>query len=157
MVPPLWLVELIELLVSMVLLVFGFVFGRWNDQTHIRRLKRDEMRLQHIMVTPFGKISATETTVESVLVNGNVVMSVDYFKRFVAAIFSLFGGRLGQYEALLDRARREAMIRMKQKAHRLGARSVVNMKIETTSISKGEYSTGSTIEVCVYGTAMVKK
>ena len=89
------------------------------------------------------------------LVTGSTVVSVDYFKRFVAALRNLFGGRVTPYESLLDRARREAVLRMKAEAQALGASLVFNIKYETASISKGGGYTIGSIEVLAYGTALI--
>ena len=88
--------------------------------------------------------------------SGNVVISVDYFKRFVAGLRNLVGGRITTYETLLDRARREAILRMKEQAHGLGGYIVFNVKLETASISKGRKNTVGSVEVLAYGTAFVK-
>ena len=88
------------------------------------------------------------------LVHGNVVISSDYFKMFVASLRKLVGGRLRSYESLLDRGRREAVLRMKQQAQSLGANQVINVKFETSSISKGAQGNLGSIEVLVYGSAI---
>ncbi len=89
-------------------------------------------------------LQATEVT----LVNGSVVIASDYFKQFIASLKNFFGGRLSSHESLLDRARREAMLRMKTQAHVWGAREVVNVKLSTSFID----SIG--IEVTATGTAI---
>ncbi len=83
-----------------------------------------------------------------------MVISVDYFKRSVAGLRALVGGRMKTYETLLDRARREAILRMKQQAKQLGANMVFNVKLETASISKGAKDSIGSVEVYAYGTAM---
>ena len=79
----------------------------------------------------------SEPHYDQALVTGSTVISVDYFKRFLAALRNLFGGRVTAYESLLDRARRESLLRMKEQAAALGASMVFNVKYETASISKG--------------------
>ena len=101
-------------------------------------------------------IPAQLTQCKTFLVSGNVVVSIDFFKKFVAGLKSLVGGRLTSYESLLDRARREAILRMKESAIRNGGKLIVNVRIETASISKhssNRYSIGS-VEVVAYGTAI---
>ena len=45
------------------------------------------------------------SAVETVgLVSGNVVVSVDHFKRFLAGLRNIVGGRLKAYETILDSA-----------------------------------------------------
>jgi uncharacterized protein YbjQ (UPF0145 family) len=84
-----------------------------------------------------------------------VVISIDYFKRISAALRSLLGGRVTAYESLLERARREAILRMKQRAFDSGASHVINVKLETTSISKGYRKQVGSVEVYAYGTALI--
>jgi uncharacterized protein YbjQ (UPF0145 family) len=89
------------------------------------------------------------------LVIGSVVVSIDYFKRFLAGLRNLFGGRVTAYETLLDRARREALLRMKEQAEAAGAKLVFNVKYETSSISKGRKDTVGSVEMLAYGTALI--
>ena len=51
---------------------------------------------------------------------------------------SFFGGRLTSYETLLDRGRREAVLRMKQAAHERGAHMVVNVLFETSALNQNQ-------------------
>lgn len=90
------------------------------------------------------------------LVSGSVVISIDFFKKFVAGLRSLFGGRLKAYESLLDRARREAILRMKESALQNNARVIINVRIETASINKnsGRRQGVGSVEVVAYGTAI---
>ena len=85
---------------------------------------------------------------------GHVVISIDYFKKFVAGLRLLFGGRLKVYESLLDRGRREAVLRMKEQARERGSNMVFNIKFETASISKGAKGNIGSVEVYVYGSAV---
>jgi uncharacterized protein YbjQ (UPF0145 family) len=90
---------------------------------------------------------------QSNLVDGSVVISVDYFKRFMANLKNIFGGRVTSYESLLDRARREAILRLKEKAHQQGSKMIINLKLETASISQGRGNTIGSVEVLAYATA----
>ena len=89
------------------------------------------------------------------LVMGSVVVSVDYFKRFVAHLRMIFGGRVHTYESLLDRGRREAILRMQERAREQGASMIFNMRFETSSISKGGGQSVGSVEVLAYGTAVI--
>jgi uncharacterized protein YbjQ (UPF0145 family) len=102
-----------------------------------------------------SRFPPTEPLYQQALVYGSTVVSVDYFKRFLAALRNLFGGRVTAYETLLDRARREALLRMKAQADALGAAMVFNVKYETMSISKGAARTIGSVEVLAYGTALI--
>ena len=48
---------------------------------------------------------------------------------------SLFGGRLHSYDVVLDYGRREVLLRLNQQAKALGCSSMVNIRIETSTVS----------------------
>ena len=82
------------------------------------------------------------------------MISVDYFKAVLAGLRNFFGGRVTSYETLLDRARREAILRMKESASAYKAQMIFNVKLETSSISKGPRNAIGSVEVLAYGTAI---
>ena len=145
---------MIELAIFLVLLAFGYGFGQYAERRHYRSIIEREKRLNALPAIA-ARFPPTEPQYHQALVIGNTVVSVDYFKRFLAALRNLFGGRVTAYESLLDRARRESLLRMKQQAEVLGAEMVFNVKYETASISKGQGNTIGSIEVLAYGTALI--
>src|SRR5262245_52242306 len=107
---------MIELTSFVVLLAIGLFFGRANEQRHFRELAVLEDTLRDIVVCS-GRGPADGGDFRSgTLVVGSVVIAEDYFKRVAASLKSLFGGRLIAYESLLERGRREAIVRMKEQA-----------------------------------------
>jgi len=150
---------LLQLIFFIALLGLGFGIGRYQEKRHYKSIRKREKSLSALpaiaakVVDPYSFANTAETH----LVMGNVVISVDYFKRFVAGLRNLVGGRVRSYETLIDRARREAVLRMKEEARRLGANLVFNVKFETSSISKGRKQTIGSVEVLAYGTAFVPK
>ena len=136
------------------LLALGYGFGRLAEKKHYRSIEEREEQLRKLHTcnwkTPLpmpGELQKAE------LVSGSIVVSIDYFKRFLAGLRNLFGGRVTSYETLLDRARREAILRMKARCP--NASQIINVRIETASISKNakKGSIGS-VEVVAYGTAL---
>lgn len=143
-----------DILIFLVLLALGYGFGRHAEKTHYKSIIEREKRLNKLpavvtKIAPYGETSRAE------LVTGSVVISVDYFKRFIAGLRNLIGGRVTSYESLLDRARREAILRMKEQAEKLGAKYVFNLKLETASISQSSRGGIGSIEVLAYGTALI--
>ena len=61
-------------------------------------------------------------------------MSHDYFRRVVGNVRQLFGGRIKEYEPLLARARRLALLRMTNHAIEMGFDHIVNVRIETARL-----------------------
>lgn len=143
-----------ELIVLVVLTSLGYVFGRIAERRHFSSIRKREAELQPLLTFNEGRLPTGDWT-DGQLVGGNVVISVDYFKRLAAGLRSLFGGRLTTYESLLERGRREAILRMKEQARSLGSTMVINVRIETASISKGREDQIGSVEVYAYGTALL--
>jgi uncharacterized protein YbjQ (UPF0145 family) len=146
-----------ELIIIAGLLLTGYVVGTLLENTHYNSIRAREKELNAIPAIA-SKILPTEfEPCETALVAGNVVISVDYFKKFVAGLRIIIGGRVTTFESLIDRARREAVLRMKEEARKLGANYVFNIKMETSSISKGQNNSIGSVEVLAYGTAVIRK
>lgn len=135
------------------LLVLGFGVGTWVEQRHFANLKIRERRTRHLSVVNFGAKSEMAAQ-EATLLVGSVVISADYFKTVAAALINLVGGRISVYETLLERARREALLRLKEQALAWGATQVLNVRFEACNIN-GESGRGRvSVEVIAYGTAV---
>ena len=147
---------LLELGIFLVLLVVGLVFGRASERRHFRDIERRETLLRDVLV--FGERGPPPDREfrEAALVVGTVVIAEDYFKRIAASLKSLVGGRLTAYESLMDRGRREAVLRMKQEARGLGADMVFNVRFETASMADGGGPQAMfSAEFIAYGTALI--
>ena len=144
-----------DLIALATLLALGYFFGRFYEKRHYSSIIKREAEFRHIPAIASRIPPATQEPAASMLVTGSVVISVDYFKRFLASLRSLIGGKVVSYESLLDRARREAILRMKQRANEIGANKVFNIKLETASISKNARGNIGAVEVLAYGTALV--
>ncbi|MCW8924321.1 MAG: YbjQ family protein, partial [Gammaproteobacteria bacterium] len=110
-----------DLIVFIVLLALGYFFGRMAEKRHYKSIIKREKQLNNIIAVNSRIPPVYGAPVSSCLVAGSVVVSVDYFKRFISGLRALIGGRMVSYESLLDRARREAILRMKQQAKELNA------------------------------------
>ena len=139
----------------LLLLVLGYGFGRYAEYRHYRSILEREDALGDLIVVCSKRLPESIAAPRTRLVMGNVVVSVDYFKRFVAHLRMIFGGRVHTYESLLDRARREALLRMQAQASALGATMIFNTRFETSSISKGQQQSVGSVEVLAYGTAVI--
>lgn len=145
---------MIDLLIFLTLLALGYGFGHYAEKKHYRSLIEREKHYNGLPAVA-SRTPPMDVNYEQQLVVGSVVVSIDYFKRFLANLRNLFGGRVTAYETLLDRARREALLRMKAQAESAGATLVFNVKYETSSISKGRRNNIGSIEMLAYGTALI--
>jgi uncharacterized protein YbjQ (UPF0145 family) len=144
----------IQYVVPVLLILIGFMTGRRIEHNHWKYLAKSEKNLAHIEVTqhPISNDQlSVQTLKNSYLVAGNAVIAEDAFKSFIAKLRKLFGGELHGYQALLQRARRQAIIRMQHEAAANGAQKIINVRFASTDISS---SNRVCVEVMVYGTAV---
>jgi len=143
-----------DIAVFVTLVVIGYVVGRILEARHYRSIRAREQELRDVMVFA-SRFPPTLEPLRQDLVAGSVVVSTDYFKRVVAGLQSIVGGRLKSYESLLDRARREAILRMKAEARGLGSTMIVNVKFQTFSIPGRKPGSLVGVELLAYGTALI--
>jgi uncharacterized protein YbjQ (UPF0145 family) len=146
-----------DLFIFLFLACLGYGAGSWVEKRHYASIKIREKQLLNLPVVTGGKSFCDKPVEKSVLVTGSVVVSIDYFKRLLAILRNIFGGPVKSYESLVDRARREAILRMKETASQLGADIIINLRLETAAIGKNanrKRQIGS-VEVIAYGTALV--
>lgn len=133
------------------LLVVGFGFGQFAERRHLKSIIARELRANDLPAIA-SRYPPEDRRYDQILVTGSVVIATDYFKSFMASLINLFGGRVTPFESLIDRARREALLRMKADAEVRGAAYVFNVKYETSRIGSGRVPA---MEVLAYGTAMI--
>ncbi|MPX18123.1 metal-binding protein [Moraxella catarrhalis] len=137
---------MIKSLVWLILVAIGWYFGTRAERGHLKSLIIDEQKYQHIQVSS-ERFYEPKGVNESILVVGSVVIAQDKFKQAVAAILSLFGKNLTVYETLLDRARREAVLRAKRQANDAGCHALYGLRFEMTEVQGG-------VEILAYGVAV---
>jgi uncharacterized protein YbjQ (UPF0145 family) len=137
----------------LVLCLIGWAIGSLNERRHYASIREREARTIGLPVVTVKQLPAGWEGASARLVTGHVVVAIDYFKRFLAAWRYLIGGRVKSYETLVDRARREAVLRMKESCPE--AELIVNLRIETANISQTNKDRGTgAVEVLAYGTAV---
>jgi len=150
------LVELsIQAGIPLALLVVAYFTGAAFERRHYASIRERELRWRGLPAVTFRSVPPGWTVSDCALVSGSVVISVDYFKRFLSALRMLFGGRVKAYETLLDRARREALLRLKEDAVERGCHAVVNVRLETCRIANARNSEKiAGLEVLAFGTGL---
>lgn len=135
-----------------ILFVVGWFFGARHERQHLAQLAISEKSLKHIIVSTerFYQPALADGT-QGELVLGSVVIAQDYFKMVIARVLSIFGKNLTTYETLLERARREALVRMRTQAHAKGYSHIYGLRFEVSNINQ----LGSMVEAIAYGTAVI--
>ena len=82
------------------------------------------------------------------VVTGSTVRAKHIGRDLMAGLKNLVGGELKGYTELLQEARQEALDRMSEQAHAVGANAVVNVRFSTSSVAQGA------AELFAYGTAV---
>ena len=139
------------------LMVVGYTCGSIAEKRHYKSIINREKELVKLMVVNAEGRFAEGAVKNAFLVNGSTVISNDYFKRLLAILRNIFGGRVKAYESLIDRSRREAILRMKEEASARGAHMIINLRLETSTIGRSANKKNSigSIETLAYGTAVV--
>ena len=146
-----------NLIIFLVLMTLGYGVGTFLEKRHYRSIHRREKEFLNLPAVTLKTAHYTPDQVASArLVYGSAVISIDYFKKILAGLRNVFGGTVKSYESLVDRARLEATLRMKEMAG--DAAVIVNVRIETASVGKqaNKKSVGC-LEAVAYGTAITLK
>ena len=138
---------LVQVAFFLILFGIGFSFGRYNERKHFASLQAQEAALAYITL---DNSRFAESEHSGQLISSNVVISHDYFKYVIANIQNFLGGRLTSYESVVERARREAIVRLKLEAQKMGAQHIMGLRLSTTDLGMQ----GGMVEVFAYGTAI---
>ncbi len=141
--------------IPLALLVLTYFTGTAFERRHYASIRERELRWRSLPAITFRSVPPGWKVTECTLITGSVVISVDYFKRFLSGLRMIFGGRVKAYETLLDRARRESLLRIKEDAVERGCHAVVNVRLETCRIANARKSESTAgLEVLAFGTGV---
>ncbi|MDR1163030.1 MAG: YbjQ family protein [Candidatus Accumulibacter sp.] len=150
--------DLIGIGFLLILLAGAYLIGTVGEKRHYSSIRKREARLSNILIFNEKMPPTIYAKHEFALVGGSVVMSSDYFRQTIASLKKLVGGRLTSFESMMDRGRREAILRMKEEAERIGAKVIFNIRIETCMLTKNQGGGGerglACAELFAYGTAL---
>lgn len=138
---------LVKVIIFMCLFGIGWHFGRRAERQHLAELLNLEAELSYIRL---GTLRFETREQSGQLIMASVVISHDYFKMVWAQIHNFFGGQLHSYESLQERARREAIVRLKKQARQLDCTEILAIRLSSSDLSEQ----GGMVEVIAYGTAI---
>lgn len=144
-----------DFIIFISLLALGYFAGSWAEKKHYDSIEKREAEMLQVPIVTGRNGYGDEQVHHGEMVQGSAVISVDYFKRILAALRNVFGGTVRSYETLVDRARREAILRMKESAPS-GTKIIINIRVETSTIGKNTHKKSvGCVEALAYGTALV--
>ena len=140
----------------LLLLLLAYFIGSMIERKHFRMIRKREDALHGFPVVSFDTMPEQWRASSSGMVTGSIVISLDYFKRVIAGLRGLVGGRIKTYEPLLERARREALLRMTESAKEQGFDGVINVRLETSRLAnaRGDGKGTAGVEMLAFGTAV---
>ena len=135
-----------DLIVFAIILIITYITGSTIEKNHYKRIFAREKLLVEQPYVSDSFIKPEDDVKDVKMVMGSCVIAADRFKVFLGGLRSMFGGTVTAYESLTDRARREAILRMREKA--TSADMIVQTRIQFSEVGKAQ------VEVIAYGTAI---
>jgi uncharacterized protein YbjQ (UPF0145 family) len=151
-----YLGAILDIGLPLLILIIAYAVGSILERRHFENIRTREKALHGFPVVTFDTLPPDWNAGSSDLVTGSVVISLDYFKRIIAGLRGIIGGRIKTYEPLLDRARREALLRMTEEAKRRGFHAVINVRLDTSRLANAAGNGKGTagVEMMATGTAI---
>ena len=145
--------EHLNLYILLVLFFASLLTGRFIEWAHFRSLEAREAKIGEQSFKTSKLICIPKEYVrETKLVCGEAVIAAEFSRWLMGAFKAMFGGNVRSYESIIDRTRREALLRMYEAAG--NAVEIVNVRLEYAPISYGISSKSSCVEAIAYGTAV---
>lgn len=144
-----------DLIILITVLIVCYNTGRIREKNHYKSIRERELNLYRSPYISFSKkVNSTKKVKNASLVSSSVVIGCDRFKAFLASLRNIFGGNISAYESVLDRGRREAILRIREQARNMNAALVMNIKIETVMLDPPGAKQSPKVCVTAYGTAV---
>lgn len=121
----------------------GLFVGKAVERAHFRSLEQRESECGDFVVTQlasFPGIASDGPTPAAFF--AEAVVASDYLKNFLAGFRNLLGGEVLSYTSMLERARREALLRIIDQAREAGYNAVCNVRFETADIAGANVAAG---------------
>ena len=104
-----------------------------------------------MIITTTDFITNKEITEVLGLVKGNTIQAKHIGKDIIAGFRQLIGGEITEYTEMLTEAREVSLKRMTEKAEKMNADAIINVRFMTSMVMAGA------AEILVYGTAVKLK
>lgn len=151
---------ILSVVVPLLFPFLSWAAGRWYQGRLMQALLLDEKQQgsmlqsdQHLSTSSSMKTMAAQS---STLLHVSICVGPSMGQIFFMWLKSIFGGRLHSYDVVLDYGRREALLRLNQQAKELGCSSMVNIRIETSTVSfaKNNQNKTSSVEFLAFATGI---
>lgn len=140
--------------IPLLILAVAFFAGNVSASRHEKSLLERQETVAHIHTTDLNRFSQPDPTIQANLFTAEVTLGIDHFRGFLGRLKNIFGGQIRSYQKTLDRARREALMRVIEQAHFAGYNAVANLRLEFVDISgkANRVKRASMVTIIAYGT-----
>ena len=127
---------LIGLACFIVPLAAAWMIGSSVERRHFAELDAREDRIRATMIVTQTRelFAPVEGKLPPKMLMAETAIATDYMKTYLAGWRGFFGGEVRSYRTLLERARREATLRMVEEAQLLGYNAVGNIRLDPCEI-----------------------
>ena len=153
-------VIVLSITLPLLLPFLSWAAGRWYQDRLMAALSLNEAKegkmLQSGQHLSTQAPMTTMTAQSSTLLHVSICVGPSMGQIFFMWVKSLFGGQLRSYDVVLDYGRREVLLRLNQQAKALQCSSMVNIRIETSTVSfaKNDKSKTSSVEFLAFATGI---
>lgn len=139
--------DLLGLLFGFLFLLFflglGLFVGRAVERAHFRSLEQRESECGDFVVTQLASFPGIAPDgLEPTAFFAEAVIASDYLKNFLAGFRNLIGGEVASYSSMLERARREALLRIIDQAREAGYNAVCNVRFQAADVGGANVASG---------------
>lgn len=137
---------MVELSVTLLVILAIAVYARHLEREHYAEIRNREIAVAEIPVLTSKLKDKRQYIRQTRLVTSSISIADDLFKFVMSSLRGMFGGRVSSYELVLDRARREAVLRLKEQCP--DADAIINVHFCTSKVGR------RIVEIVAYGTAV---
>lgn len=149
-------------LISLLFLPVIWLWGGSVEKKHLEELAAREAQVKDILLSTLEEPEADVSVLPPKVVSGEAVISSDYFKSWLWGFRNFFGGESTTFSVLVERARREALLRMVEAAKREGYTAICNVRFDSVDLAGSATNANGQSRMImatmtVSGTAYMKK
>ena len=146
---------MLDVIILIVFVSICCITGKTIEKNHYKNIRNREIALIRKPCLTYGNKILDNKKIQQIgVVTSDVVIGCDRFSAIIADLKNIFGGNVSSFEAILDRGRREALLRLREKALNLGANIVINVKYDSVSLIPVGYKGGPIVSITACGTAV---
>lgn len=142
------------IVIPLVLFIIPMITGQIIERKHFKDLQVREAEIRKKVIVHNRRSPLITRPVKMTLVAGEVCIGADRFKTWLAGFRQIVGGRMGSLAPVVERARREALLRALESAAAQGYTEVGNIRYTTANLKwNAPKQRELLISVMAYGTA----